>query len=389
MLKKNIVILLAMKPEEGGKFQYSICLLDALCSLDKNKYNIISLYNDNNWENYLSDSIKKYHLSKNLLSLLIKKFVFIFFGGFKTWRYISKYFDPAQKMINKIRPHLVFFPGGYGYSFELNVPAIVSVFDLMHRYESSFPEVSKKGIYRKREYFYKNISKYSLAILVDSIIGKEQFIESYKTQAGKIFVLPYVAPKYIYELKAKDCREKYKLPNEYIFYPAQFWKHKNHINLLKALNLLKEKGIRINAVFVGSRKNYYYEIKELIDELKLNDQIWILDYVSNEELIFLYKNAIALVMPTFFGPTNIPQLEAFALGCPVITSNIYGIPEQVGDAALLVDPYDEKDIAEKIKHIINNPELRKCLIKKGYENNNKWNISQYSKLLENIVSALI
>ena len=54
-------------------------------------------------------------------------------------------------------------------------------------------------------------------------------------------------------------------------------------------------------------------------------------------MISFYKYAVALVMPTFFGPTNIPPLEAFALGCPVITSNIYGIPEQVGDAALLVN----------------------------------------------------
>ena len=73
-------------------------------------------------------------------------------------------------------------------------------------------------------------------------------------------------------------------------------------------------------------------------ELKVDRQIRHLGYVPANDMAALYANAEALVMPTFFGPTNIPILEAWGLGCPVITSDIRALREQAGDAALLADP---------------------------------------------------
>ena len=79
-----------------------------------------------------------------------------------------------------------------------------------------------------------------------------------------------------------------------------------------------------------------------------------------------YRRARAMVMPTFFGPTNIPPLEAFALGCPVAVSNIYGIPEQVGDAALLFDPNSVEEIADCIERLWQDDALCASLISKGH-----------------------
>lgn len=93
-------------------------------------------------------------------------------------------------------------------------------------------------------------------------------------------------------------------------------------------------------------------------------------------------------MPTFFGPINIPQLEAFALGCPVITSNIYGIPEQVGDAALLVDPKNPEDIAEKIGKVWTDKKLGNSLIEKGYAQDKIHSIGNFIVQLQNIVELI-
>ena len=90
-----------------------------------------------------------------------------------------------------------------------------------------------------------------------------------------------------------------------------------------------------------------------------------LGFVSREELNALYEGALALIFPSFFGPDNIPPLEAFALGCPVLASRVAGAEEQLGSAALLFDPTVPTDIADKVFALRSDPALRKQLTKEG------------------------
>jgi glycosyltransferase involved in cell wall biosynthesis len=87
--------------------------------------------------------------------------------------------------------------------------------------------------------------------------------------------------------------------------------------------------------------------------------------VPVEDLVALYRGAFALAYVTFFGPENLPTLEAFALGCPVVASDVAGAREQLGDAALLVDPKDPPSIANAIKALHDGPNLRQTMIEKG------------------------
>jgi glycosyltransferase involved in cell wall biosynthesis len=82
-------------------------------------------------------------------------------------------------------------------------------------------------------------------------------------------------------------------------------------------------------------------------------------------LISLYRKAFALTYVTFFGPENLPPLEAFALGCPVIASNVEGAQEQLGDAAVLVDPKDPREIAFAVKALHDDVIWRQTLIQRG------------------------
>jgi len=121
----------------------------------------------------------------------------------------------------------------------------------------------------------------------------------------------------------------------------------------------------------------------------LHSQIKILGYVPNEDIVGLYKNALALVMPTFFGPTNIPIVEAFFLGVPVVCSNVYAMPEQVGEAWLLFDPNNIDDMAEKIYTAWTDENLRKIFIQKGYERAKDMTLENHAKQWEKVIEAAI
>ena len=392
---KRIVIYLTASPSDGGKYQYSQSIINALENLDEKVFTLFAVYPENHWGNLLSARFNKRVLKRNNLFLsILKKSLFYFFPniGRNIWREIGKFVDSNHKTLIRINPDLVIYPGRDPFIHEVKLSGIVPIFDLMHRYEN-FPELRQNGIYQERELYYKRLCKYSKAILVDSTIGKEHVIESYLVDPDKIHVLPFIPPPYIYDkiskIEIESIKSKYKLPEEFIFYPAQFWLHKNHLGLLESLFILKEQGILVNCVFVGSNYNAQSLIKDKIENYGLGDQITILNYVTNKDILALYKLAVALVMPTFFGPTNIPQLEAFVLGCPVLTSNIYGIPEQVGNAALLFDPLDPNDMALKIKQIFQNPELRIALIEMGKERSKEFTNEKFSERFIEIVKKTL
>ena len=224
--------------------------------------------------------------------------------------------------------------------------------------------------------------------MVDSLLGKRQMLECYghliDDLASKVHVLPYIAPDYIYgkELMVETF-------DKYILYPAQFWKHKNHIRLVQAAAQLKDKGIIVNLVLTGTEKNNKKDVEDLIQELALQAQIQILDYVTNEQLVYLYKHTRALAMPTFAGPTNIPPLEALAIGCPMMLSNNFAMPEQAGDAALYFNPESVDEIADCMEKLWTDDELCARLISNGAIQRNKWGIEQFHEKLKEIMNAVI
>jgi glycosyltransferase involved in cell wall biosynthesis len=158
-----------------------------------------------------------------------------------------------------------------------------------------------------------------------------------------------------------------------LFYPAQFWAHKNHVNLLLAVRELRdEHGLILPVVFVGSDKGNMEHVRRRVGELGLTTQVHFLGFVPQVDLITLYRKAFALIYVTFFGPDNLPPLEAFTLQCPVVASDVSGAREQLGEAALLVDPTNPHEIANSVKSLYDHPELRHALIERGLERASRW-----------------
>lgn len=256
------------------------------------------------------------------------------------------------------------------FGFENKVPYIVSIPDIMHRYYPGFPEY-KLWDRIKRDIVYSCSAKKSILSVVDSKQGIYDLHKFYNIPEQKIKAIPYIPPGYIYEYKNMDNTtrdrliSKYNLPEKFIFYPAQFWFHKNHLRLVKALRIIKEeKHSDIPLVLAGNpgaNNENYKKVMDLVKEAKMENQVMPLGYVSDEEMVALYKKSLALVFPTLIGPTSIPPLEAIVLGVPVLCSNLFAMPEEVGDAGVLFDPFSEKDMAEKIYKVWTSENLRKNL----------------------------
>lgn len=371
-------------------FQYCQAVLEAIASLPKTKFSVVVAYISLQWEPYLSSyELDTFHIKNPERWWSFSHLWYATGLPVGLWRSIAPYLHSDAKTFVRKKCDLWIFPSQDIWSYMAPVPSLTSIHDLMHRYERGFPEVSAHGRYHFRERRFRNISRWAKGILVDSSVGKQQVYESYQAPAEKIYVLPYVPPKYISEaLVQSDFMENYHLPEKFIFYPAQFWQHKNHARLITALAKVKKKHPDIFLVLVGSKKNAHEDVEGRIKSLGLSQQVRILGYVPNNHMPEFYRCARAMVMPTFFGPTNIPPLEAFALGCPVAVSNIYGIPEQVGDAALLFDPNSVDEIADCIERLWQDDALCASLISKGHARTVLWGQQKFSHVLHGIVEKL-
>jgi glycosyltransferase involved in cell wall biosynthesis len=262
----------------------------------------------------------------------------------------------------------------------VNYPYIVTVWDLQHRLQSYFPEVSAFGEWEIRENTYTKILNRAAIIVTGTAIGKAEIERFYQIPAERIKVIPLFTP----QLTLNSCGEneavssKYGIPDRYLFYPAQFWPHKNHIGLLLAIKCLKEKyNLEFSLVLVGADQGNEAYVREMVVQLDLSNQVYFLGFVPQSDMPQLYQNAFALTFLSFFGPDNLPPLEAMALGCPVIAANVSGASEQLQAAALLVDPKQPEEIALAVKSLLEDAALRQNLIEAGSLRAKQWKADDY------------
>jgi len=268
---------------------------------------------------------------------------------------------------------------------------IACLHDLMDRKETAFLEACSYAAMEHRERIERSIADHCDGILVDSEMGKKHVMECYGVDADKIFPLYYSIYDALLEttpIKPKNMNEE--LAGSFLFYPAQFWLHKNHFNLLEALHILRKENMHIPCVLTGdTNQNGYPYFYYLLHKRKLTDSFVLLGYVSEGEMAWLYKNARALVMPTFFGPTNIPPVEALHFGCPVAVSNNYGMPEQLEDAALYFAPDEPETIAAAIKKLWIDEETRVSLLRNSKKILYKTSQQAFTARLHEIIDTML
>jgi glycosyltransferase involved in cell wall biosynthesis len=347
----------------GGIYQYSLALIDSLVNADVAKEIIIFTANNELEENRVGKGQIVRLKTNKILSYFVN--IFSLLG--------LKYNYCQYREISDCNLDLLIcpFPSLVGYA--LGIPYVVCIHDLMHKYYPKFPEYPLLERI-KRDLFYAKAARHALISVVDSSGCKKDLVRFYSIDENRIRAIPFTPPPYINKYRdmsieiADKVLARYSLPEKYIFYPAQFWSHKNHLRLVNAVYFINYKyKCKINVVFVGAKKESFDRLFSHVKRLKLDDQIFYLGYISQQEMVALYKKATALVFPSLLGHTNIPPLEAMTLGTPVLCSNLFSMPEQVQDAGVLFDPFDVEDIAAKILLVWQNDRLRAEMIAKGKE----------------------
>jgi glycosyltransferase involved in cell wall biosynthesis len=261
---------------------------------------------------------------------------------------------------------------------------IVYVMDLRHKY------LRKSGIKETvNDWLYSKILRRSRLILALSKNTKNDLKKFFDVEDKRIEVIqpiPHFSGARLVEPLLLS--RKYGLPDKFIYYPAHMIPMKNHLNLVKAMGQIKiSKGQEINLVLVGTIKDkqYYEKFLDVIRSYNLENQIRHLGFLAYEEVLTLYKLATALAMPSFFEGCGIPVLEAFRLGCPVVSSDASALPEQIADAGLLFNPSDVEDMASKIYRIWNDENLRRELKEMGRRRVETLNMEEHIKQWKNVV----
>ena len=381
----------------GGGYQQSLnaALIASQIPEDVADVNFYTTFKEN------IEILKSYNIHCKLLKFsLISKFRIYFYRKIKN-TYLFKFLrlfekrNPREEIFLKDKIDIVYFLSPTSWPIDLEkTNYITTVWDLCHRNDLEFPEVRWNREFERRENNYLSILPKALAILVESDNTRINLVKRYGIDESRIYITPFQGAKEIRNesiyksQKVIDMKKKYGLSVPYIFYPAQFWPHKNHIYLLEGLKYLQDVyGISIGAIFTGKDYGNLNYIKKNVMKLGLSERICFAGFVENKEMLELYRQSVALVMPTYFGPTNLPILEAFEIGTPVLYSDKEGLRDQIGEAALLMDLKNSKSMALQLKNLIEDNQLRNKLIiagrKKINENNSIDQIAILRSIIEN------
>ena len=299
------------------------------------------------------------------------------------WRISKYYISNLDKELKKRQIDILWSASQFLVE-PVDIPFIFTVWDLDHIIYPFFPEVSIDGAWEYRENFFYNRIKRAACVFTGTETGKKEIEKFYNVNDSKVKVMPLPSPKF-------DNISEKKIDNinsNYLFYPATYFPHKNHVRILEALLILDKKyNIKLSAVFVGNNGGNKDYVISKCKELNLRDRVFLLDFVTTEELVYLYRNAIALIFASYFGPDNIPPLEAFSLKCPVIAARVDGTEEQLGKNALFVDPDNPEDFASAVLKIMFDNNFKENMIINANNFVNSWTFSDYTNKALSIISS--
>ena len=295
--------------------------------------------------------------------------------------------ENLNKKIKKNACDLVWFMSGGGFPEPAEIPYIATIWDLQHRQLPFLPEIQQNREWEYREEKSVPFIGQATRLIVGTERGKEEVCRNYGVDPARIRIVPL--PLTAEPGTPKSGKPKNK-KEPFLFYPAQFWPHKNHVVLIKALHLLRGKNIPIRLVCPGDDKGNLQKIRSWVKRLELGDAVEFPGFLSDGEIQDLYSQALALVFPSLAGPDNLPPLEAMASGCPVVQAALEGPQEQLGEAAFYADPFRPEAWAAIIEKLLKTEFQTEVIRKKekGRELVQKRTPAEYLRKILDIVDEL-
>ena len=264
-------------------------------------------------------------------------------------------------------------------NFELPVrkvcPYVITIHDLIPLF---FPKLVPKKHLILFRILMRRVAQIADKIITDSNSSKKDILDRLGVPEEKVQVI-YLAHHPVYRPipdrnKIESILAKYHLNGKYLLFTGVLEPKKNLLRLIEAFHLLKTqinplKDLKLVLVggtgwgYAGAGEN----LSRLIEQRELKEEVIFTGYVPDEDLPYLYNGAELFVFPSLYEGFGLPVLEAMACGTPVVTSKVSSLPEIVGEAGKLVDPYDPWNIAEGISEVLTNQTLRQSMIEKGLQ----------------------
>ncbi|MBI5653906.1 MAG: glycosyltransferase family 4 protein [Chloroflexi bacterium] len=275
------------------------------------------------------------------------------------------YIPPSDGYFESLGVDLVHFP--YQMLSFCRTPFIYNPHDLQHLH---YPDFFSPSEIAARESAMSTACRVARAVATDAHGVKADVIRHYRVPAQRVFAIPMGAPTQLYEtVTDQTCaatRRKFDLPSAFALYPAQTWQHKNHLQLIEAIALLRARDhLIVNLLCTGAQNEFYRVIAQRVGELHLEAQVRFLGFIEPTELRALYHLAQFVIHPSLFEGGGLPILEAFNEGAPVACAQITSLPEYAGDAALYFDPASVASIADAAKRMATDAALRASLRERG------------------------
>jgi glycosyltransferase involved in cell wall biosynthesis len=250
-------------------------------------------------------------------------------------------------------------------------PAVVTIHDCIHL---RFPQYLPNRV----AYAYARASLWiathrSHRILTVSEASKRDILRYFRVPEKKIDVIynaideRFGQPPNPEEMER--VRERYQLDGPFILYAGNIKPHKNLERLIEAFHSLRRGGgfDTVRLLIIGDEISKYATLRRAVHRHKLHKYVRFFGFVPDETLASLYRLASVFVFPSLYEGFGLPPLEAMASGTPVITSNVSSLPEVVGDAALLIDPYEPESIADAMRRVLTDAALRDQLRARGFQ----------------------
>ena len=246
--------------------------------------------------------------------------------------------------------------------------SIVTIHDCIHL---RFPQYLPNRL----GYAYARASLWTAAhrsdrVLTVSEASKRDILRYFRIPPSKIDVIYNAIDERFGETPPEDeiarVRERYQLDDPFVLYAGNIKPHKNLERLIESFHTFRRGGFeQVKLLIIGDEISKYATLRRAVHKYKLHKHVRFFGFVPDRTLAALYRLAAVFVFPSLYEGFGLPPLEAMASGTPVITSNVSSLPEVVGDAAILIDPYEPDAIADAMRRVLTDAALRESLRTRG------------------------
>jgi len=233
-----------------------------------------------------------------------------------------------------------------------------------------FPKEHKSGKSLIYKLLFPRTLKTADKIIAVSYSTKQDLLKYFKVADKQIKVIHEAADEKFQPLDKETIQKfktKYNLNSPFILYVGTLEPRKNIPTLIKAFYNLRKYNLPHKLVITGKKGWKYNSIFEIIEKFDIQGDVIFTGYMPDEDLPALYNAADLFVYPSLYEGFGLPPLEAMSSGCPVITSNTSSLPEVVGDAGIMIDPYDVDTLTSSIYKVLTNDGLKADMVEKGLE----------------------